>query len=290
MSATRKTSPSKSKADESHLKEAPKDAAVCFLIPSPKLGLLHDVTPEKISLKDNHWIALTRDILQKRQIAAKNGWKETTEVSKDHHFLHSFGAEHCPVLKEGHSLGYLIKWPANAILRRTEQNGWVIKSQPSPGFYGHHKMTSFPEAGESQVISVDLGWMVQTPPGWSVLVKNIPNNLTGVPSQLTFAEGAIRSDQATVGIQVHAFIPPNSPDEIKIKRGDPMAVLLPFVRENIEVVVMDDQVSISEATHILERSQASFTNAPGRYKMYYVDQTNYSPLYQTLLERWKSKA
>ncbi|MEQ1875409.1 MAG: hypothetical protein ABL958_02105 [Bdellovibrionia bacterium] len=284
MSAKKAAAPS----GGAHLKEAPKDSAVLFLIPSPKLGLLHDVTPEKISMKDNQWIALSRDVLQKRKIAAKNGWKETSEVSDDHHFLHSFGAEFCPVLKEGHSLGYVVKWPANLILRK-DSKGWTIKSQGNPGFYGYHKMTSFPEAGESNVISVDLGWMVQTPPGWSVLVKNLPNNLTGLPGHLQFAEGAIRTDQAAVGIQVHAYIPSNAADEIKIKRGDPMAVLLPYIRENIEAVVMDDQDSITEATHLLERSQAAFTHAPGRYKMYYVDDTNYSPLYQTLFQRWKTK-
>ncbi|HEX4922969.1 MAG TPA: hypothetical protein VFV50_02750 [Bdellovibrionales bacterium] len=266
------------------------ESETMFLIPSPHLGILTDVMPEKVTQKHNEWIALSRDILQKRRAAEKNGWKQPIDLSEDHVYMHSFGAEFCPALKDVTSLGFILKWPANLILRRTGPRAWQLKGGQDFQFYKFHMMTSFPEAGEAQVISVDLGWMAVTPPGWSVLVKSLPNNLTGQPGRLQFGEAAIRSDQATVAIQAHAFIPPGAPDEIIIKRGEPMVLLMPFKREPIETVILEDRDSITEAVHLLERQQATFRNSTGAYKRLFVDTDNPSPFYEKLLKRWRGRA
>ena len=143
-------------------------------------------------------------------------------------------------------------------------------------------MTSFPEMGEAEAFVVNTGWMIQTPPGWSTLFKNIPNNFKGCPPGITFAEGAIRTDQATVGFQVHAFLRADAPAEIRVQRGEPMGIIFPFQRQEIELKVIDDEKIIDEAAKLANKSQATFKNAKGRYRALYVSEENPSPLYPML--------
>lgn len=251
-----------------------------FMIPGTDLGHVEDVLPEKLTSQHNEWIHLSREVLKRRRSAppAPPG-TPNIEISKDSVHLAPFGAEHCPALKEAMQMGFLLKWPAHAVFRRVSPKAWQIKTPHNFNFYFYHHMTSFAEGGEAEAIAVNTGWMCVTPPGWSILFKNLPNNLSGMPGGIRFAEGVIRSDMATVGLQVHAFIPPDAPDEIKVKRGDPMGVIFPFKREPLNLVVMDDENTIHEATRLSLKSQATFHNAPHVYKTLYMDNETDSGLY-----------
>lgn len=245
-----------------------------------------DVSPERLTQAQNEWMDISRDVLAKKRQAAEGGWQPTSEISDDHHFLHPFGAQHCPALQEVAQIGWVLKWPANAVLVNTGPRAWDLRVTEGNTFYKHHGMSSFPEAGYSDVISIALGWVAITPPGWSVLIKNLPNHLSGTKHPILFAEGVVRADQATIPLQVHAFIPSNAPREIVIKRGDPMCVLMPFQREpRLELAVMDDAESRDDVMIAAQRDQETFANAPGRYKALFVDETNHSPVYPRLLSR-----
>ncbi len=257
-----------------------------FMIPSPRLGTSRDVTPERITAGMNDWITLSKEVLQKKRKAAEGGtWRPTSEISEDHNDLHPFGAQYCPALQEVNSIGYLLKWPASAVFKNVGPRAWEIHASETNAFYKFHGMSSFPEAGQSDVISIGLGWLVITPPGWSVLIKNLPNNLTDRQHGIVFAEGVVRSDQATIPLQVHAFIPPGSPKEIHVTRGEPMALLMPFKRERLELAVMDDPESVAEGLKAAALDQETFAAAAGRYRALYIDDENLSTLYPVLLDR-----
>jgi hypothetical protein len=258
-----------------------------FLVPSPRLGLVDDVMPERLTAGLNEWITLSREVLAKKRAAAEKGWQPTSEISEDHNELRPFGAQYCPALQENNSMGYVLKWPASAVFKRTGPRAWEIHSADTNQFYKHHGMTSFPEAGESDVLSIGIGWIVVTPPGWSVLVKNIPNNLSGWKHGIQFAEGVIRTDQATIPIQVHAFVPPNAPAEITVTRGEPMCVVFPYRRDRIDMAVMSDPASVADAVREAKLDHETFANAPGRYKALYIDDTNLSTLYPALEARFE---
>lgn len=254
-----------------------------FLIPSPRLGVADDVRPERLTAGMNEWITLSRDVLAKKRAAVAAGTlKTSSELTEDHNELRPFGAQYCPALQEMNTVGYVLKWPASAVFKRTGPRAWEIHGAATQPFYKNHGMTSFPEAGQSDVLSIGLGWIVVTPPGWSTLIKNLPNNLSGHKHGIQFAEGVIRTDQATIPIQVHAFLPPNSPDTIEIQRGDPMAILFPFRREKLDVCVMDDAASIEDAVRLAKLDHETFANAPGRYRELYVEGNQPSELYPIL--------
>jgi len=259
-----------------------------FMIPTPALGSVDDVAPERITSGMNEWITLSREVLQKKRAMAEAGrWKPGPfqELSEDHAFLRPFGAQFCPALQEVNSIGYVLKWPATATFKRMGPRAWQIRSPQEQPFYKYHGHSSFPEAGDADAISIALGWIVVTPPGWSILIKNIPNNLSGWTHGVTFAEGVIRADQATIPIQVHAFLPPSSPDEISVERGQPMCVVMPFRRERLELRVLDDEESIKDALWEAKVDHETFANAPGRYRALYVEDENPSALYPKLQER-----
>ena len=146
-------------------------------------------------------------------------------------------------------------------------------------------MSSFPEAGDSDAISIELGWVVLTPPGVSTLIKNVPNNLEGAKVGISIAEGVVRTDQAHVPIQVHALLLPNAPKRIEVKRGEPLALLMPYRRERFEIHVMNDQDTIDETARAARADQETFANAPGKYKELFVEGANHSELYAKLAER-----
>jgi len=175
------------------------------------------------------------------------------------------------------------------VFKRIGPRAWDIHAPPEQTFYKFHGMSSFPEAGDADALSISLGWIVVTPPGWSTLIKNLPNNLSGFRHGITFAEGTIRTDMATIPIQVHAFIPPTSPNEISVKRGDPMCLLFPYRREKIEAVVMDDAASVEDAIRLAKLDHETFANAPGRYRALYIEDQNLSPLYPIFQERAEKK-
>lgn len=257
-----------------------------FLIPSPRLGTAHDVYPERITSGINEWITLSKEVLRKRREAEARGEHRTppnTDISDDHHELRPFGAQFCPALVDTNSIGYLLKWPANGVFKRVGAKTWEIHG--ATDFYKFHSMSSFSEGGEAEAISVDIGWICVTPPGWNVLIKNVPNNLSGWKNGIEFAEGIIRADQATIPMQVHCFLAPTAPKEIVITRGDPMCLVMPYRRESIGVAVMDDADSVAEAARYAERDQQTFSNAPGRYRALYIEDENPSQLYPKLAAR-----
>lgn len=259
-----------------------------FLVPSPRLGVVDDVRPERLTAGMNEWITLSRDVLAKKRAAAAAGqWQPSSDISDDHNELRPFGAQFCPALQEMNTVGYVLKWPANAVFKRVGPRAWEIHAAPTDTFYKFHGMSSFPEAGDSDAVSIGLGWIVVTPPGWSTLIKNLPNNLSGFRHGIQFAEGVIRTDMATIPMQVHAFIPPTAPAEITVKRGDPMCLLFPFRREKIDAVVMDDPASIADAVRLAKLDHETFANAPGRYRALYVENETLSPLYPLFEERLK---
>lgn len=257
-----------------------------FFVPTPRLGAIADVKPEKLTQAQNEWMEHSHEVLEAKRKAAEKGWQPTSEISEDHHFLRPFGGKYCPALQEVASIGWLLKWPGDAVLKNTGPRTWEVHVNETNGFYKYHGMSSFPEGGMGDVLSIALGWIVVTPPGWSVLIKNIPNHLSGFKHPMLFAEGVVRSDQATVPLQVHALLPPNAPKEFVIKRGEPMCVVMPFRREEPLVAsVMDDAETREEALKLATRDQETFANATGRYKELFIEDTNFSPLYPILVER-----
>jgi hypothetical protein len=269
------------------------EPALVFLIPTPELGRTEDVQPEKLSAKDNAWIEHTREILLKKQRAAKAGAKPGGGgyIGEDNARVKPATADACPAMAELSSIGWLIKWPATAILRRITPKGWLLKPSTNYNFYGYNPLTSFPEQGEAEAISVETGWTVVTPPGWSVLIKNVPNNLAGAPAGLILAEGIVRSDVATIPLQTHAFIAPGAPPEITLKRGAPMAVLMPFRREAVEIAVVEELAVIDETAKAASRAKEAFASAPGRYRAMYVDDASVEPngVYGRLRDAWLAK-
>jgi hypothetical protein len=262
--------------------------APIFLIPSPKLGPITDVAPEILNASHNDWFGLSREVLERKRAAAEKGaWKPEpmTDISDEHSFIRPFGAQFCPALQELNSLGVVVKWPANAILERKAPRVWEIRSSEPHAFYKFHTMSSFPAGGLAEAISVSLGWIVSTPPGVSVLIKNIPNNHSSAKAGISFAEGTVRTDQAAIPMQVHAYLSPDAPKQIEIKRGEPMALLMPYRREKFEIHVMNDADSVELAAKYSEIDQETFANSPGRYKALFIEDTNPSPLYPKLLER-----
>ncbi|HVO29420.1 MAG TPA: DUF6065 family protein [bacterium] len=257
-----------------------------FLIPSPRLGQIADVLPERLTSGQNEWITLSKEVLRKRREAAERGEHKTpaaTDISDDHHELRPFGAQFCPALVDSNSIGYLLKWPANAVFKRVGAKMWEIHS--TSDFYRYHSMSSFSEGGEAEAVSVDVGWLMVTPPGWSVLIKNLPWNLSGWKNGIQMAEGVVRADQATVPLQVHTFLAPTAPKEVVITRGEPMCLIMPFRRESLGLQVMTDPDSVNDAQRYAERDQNTFHNAPGRYRALYIEEENPSPLYPKLVTR-----
>lgn len=261
-----------------------------FFVPTPRLGKCDDVRPERLSQAQNEWMELSREVLAEKRKAAERGWKPGSEIGEDHHFLRPFGGQYCPALQEIASIGWILKWPADGVLKNAGPRRWEVHVNETNTFYKYHGMSSFPEGGLADVLSVALGWIVVAPPGWSILIKNIPNHLSGWAHPVLFAEGVVRADQATVPLQVHAKIPPNAPEEIVIKRGAPMCVVMPFRREpRLEAVVMDDIASREETMRYADRDHETFANAPARYKELFVDDTNFSPLYPLLKARFERR-
>ena len=253
-----------------------------YLVPSTSLGRIEDVLPERITSGAGDWVAHTREILKKkRQAAAKGQWKPTHPISEGSESLAAFGAESCPAMAELDSAGWVLKWPATAIVRQVTPKGWEVKPSTNYNFFHYSPHTTFAEAGEAEAILVEVGFTVVTPPGWSVLVKSLPNQLEGTPKGLVFAEGVVRADQATYPLKLHALIKTNA-KEIKIKRGEPMIAIFPFRRERIEMSVMDDPKFRDEAERLAEADRAAFANAPGTYRKLYVDDTNHSSLFPAL--------
>lgn len=264
------------------------DANPVFLLPSETLGRIEDVRPERIRSGANDWIEHSREILDRKRKAAREGkWHPTHPIGEHMPHLKPFSADACPAMEELSSIGILLKWPATAILRQVAPKGWQVKPSTNFNFYNYSPLTAFPELGEAEAISVETGWTVVTPPGWSILFKNVPNNLSGSPRGITFAEGIVRTDQTTIPLAVHAFLR-GAPKEVKIKRGDPMAVIFPFRREPIDVVIADDAAHVAEAARLAGLDKAAFANTAGGYRRLYVDDTNPSPLYPRLLE-WRRR-
>lgn len=263
------------------------EPALVFLVPTEHLGRVEDVRPERLSPDDNQWLAITREQLKKKKARAASGhWKPTVDLSEEKQKL---GAEHCPAMHELESIGFLLKWPATAILKNVSKAGWMLKPSTNFNFYDYHPATSFPEFGEAEVISVDVGWLVVTPPGWSVMIKNVPNNLRGSPDGLVLAEGIVRTDRATTPLRTHAFIRPGAPKEIKIKRGEPMAVLYAFERKAVDLAILDDRESVEEAERLAKSNEEAFRKEPGVYRRLYVEAEGApTPLYAKLLEKWKA--
>lgn len=253
-----------------------------YLVPSTALGRIEDVLPERLTNPAGDWVAHSREILKKkRQAAARGQWKPTHPIGDDHAHFAAFGAESCPAMKEMDSAGWILKWPATAVLRQAAPKGWEVKPSTNYNFFHYSPHTTFPDAGEAEAIVVETGFTVVTPPGWSVLVKSLPNQFAASPKSLVFAEGVVRSDQATYPLKLHALIRGSKP-EIKIKRGDPMIAIFPFKRETMEMAVMDDPALREEAERLAEADRAAFANAPGTYRKLYIDDTNHSSLYPRL--------
>src|SRR5207249_7659405 len=119
-----------------------------FLVPTPRLGTVADVMPERITAGMNEWITLSKQVLAHRREWAAKGHPSppNTDVTEDHDVVRPFGAQFCPALQEVNLLGWLLKWPANAVLKRTGSR-WQIHA--AGDFYKIHTMASFPEAGDS---------------------------------------------------------------------------------------------------------------------------------------------
>lgn len=261
-----------------------------FLVPSATLGRVEDVFPERLTQQGNDWIGHTREILQKKRKAVLAGqWKTTTYIGEEHEKIKPVTADHCPAMNELDSIGFVLKWPATALLKKVGPKGWQIKpsSAGNFNFYKYSPLTSFTEAGEAEAIAVETGWTVVTPPGWSVLFKNLPNVIA--PAGLSFAEGIVRSDQATIPLSVHAVVTADAGNDVKIRRGDPMAVVLCFKREPVELAVVTDPSLIEETAKAGERLNASFAAGGGVYRKLFQEGDHPSPLYPKMLEAWKAE-
>lgn len=266
--------------------------ALVFLVPSPTLGRVEDVFPERLSQDTNDWIGHSREILKKKRKAVLAGqWRTTTYIGEEHEKIKPITADHCPAMQDVSSIGFLLKWPATALLKKVGAKGWQIKPSTAGNFnfYRYSPLTSFAESGEAEAIVVETGWTVVTPPGWSVLFKNVPNAMSGATAGLSFAEGAVRSDQATIPLTVHARVMPGADGEIRIKRGDPMAVVLAFKREPVEVAVVTDPTLVDEVAKAGEVLSASFQAAGGVYRKLFAEGGAVTPLYPKLLDAWTAE-
>lgn len=251
-----------------------------FVVPSETVGRVEDVMPERIGFGHNDWVGVTREVLKKKKdVVAKGAFHPPHPIDES---LRPASAEACPAMAELESIGLLLKWPATAILREVQPRGWQIKPSSNFNFFTYSPLTSFAEAGEAEAILVDVGFTVVTPPGWSILVKNPPNQLA--KSDLVFAEGVVRADQATFPLRVHAMIRTDK-KEIRIKRGDPMLAVFPFQRTEIDFDLVTDPKLMEECARLAQVDRTTFENAPGGYKRLYVDDDNPSPLYPKLLSR-----
>lgn len=248
-----------------------------FAVPSETLGRVEDVMPERIGFAQNDWASVTRDILKKKKdAAAKGAFHPPHPIDES---LRPATADACPAMGELESFGLLLKWPATAILREVQPKGWEIKPSSNFNFFTYSPLTSFPETGEAESILVDAGFTIVTPPGWSILVKNAPNQLA--PRDLVFAEAVVRADQATFPLRIHAMIR-TSKKEIRVKRGDPMLAVFAFKREPVDYEVVTDPALIEECARLAQVDKTTFENAPGGYRRLYMDDDNPSPLYPKL--------
>lgn len=264
--------------------------SLVFLVPGATLGRVEDVFPERLTQETNDWIGHTREILKKKRKAVVAGqWRTTTYIGEEHEKIKPITADHCPAMQDLESIGFVLKWPATAILRKVAAKGWQIKPSTAGNFnfYRYSPLTSFAESGEAEAILVETGWTVVTPPGWSVLFKNVPNVMA--PTGLSFAEGIVRSDQATIPLVAHAMITNGAPDEIRVKRGEPMAVVLAFRREPVELAVVTDPKLVEETAKTAEFVTASFQAAGGVYRKLFVEGSPPTPIYPKLLEAWKAE-
>lgn len=261
-----------------------------FVVPSPTLGRVEDVFPERLTQDTNDWIAHTREILKKKRKAVVAGqWKTTTYIGEEHEKIKPITADHCPAMQDLESIGFVLKWPATALIRKVAPKGWQVKPSTAGNFnfYRYSPLTSFAEAGEAEAIVVETGWTVVTPPGWSVLFKNVPNAFAA--TGLSFAEGIVRSDQATIPLVSHAMITEGAPAEIRVKRGEPMAVVLAFKREPVELAVVTDPALVAETAKAAEVVAASFQAAGGVYRKLFADDGPPSALYPKMLDAWKAE-
>jgi hypothetical protein len=256
-----------------------------FLVPTVELGKTADVMPEKISRGAGDWVDHTRAVLErKRKAARERRWQPSQEIGEHQAHLAPATADHCPAMAELESIGLVLKWPVTAILRQATPSGWEVKPSSNFNFLRYSPRTSFPEAGEAEAIEIHTGWTVVTPPGWSVLVKSLPNDFAGPAKHLVIAEGIVRADSATIPLVVQAWLR-GAPKEIKIKRGDPLVAIFPFRREGIEYGIADDKESVEEAARLSSLDRAAFENGAGVYKRLYVEAGDPSPLYPKLLEK-----
>lgn len=263
-------------------------AHVVHLVPSTSLGRIEDVMPEAVGESVNDWIELGRKLLDKKRTAARQGkWQPTHPVDESAAHLSPASAAACPAIAELASVALLLKWPVTAVLKQLGPKAWEINQHPKPTgapMYGYSPLTSFAEAGEAEAIRVETGWTIVTPPGWSVLFKNVPNNLHGSPRGITFAEGIVRTDQATIPLAAHAFLDARV-KEIKIKRGEPMAVVMPFRREEVDFAIDESPEARAEAERLAALDRTAFGTGAGVYRRLYMEAHDPSPLYPWLQER-----
>lgn len=263
--------------------------APIFFVPTPELGRTEDVHPERLKVSDNEWIAHTREILRKKQAAARSGYRAPNYIGEDHERVKPATADHCPAMSDLCDAGYLLKWPASAIVRQVAPKGWELKPSTNYNFFTYSPLTTFPEVGEAETILVQTGWTIVTPPGWSVLVKSVPNQLAGSAAGLVFAEGVVRTDMATVPLFSHAFVQAGAPKEIVLKRGQPMLAVFPFRREITDCVVIDDVAIVDEVAKRARADHDAFATGPGVYRRLTMgEEPRESDLYPRLVERWKA--
>lgn len=268
------------------------EKAPIFLVPSPELGRIEDVHPERLDASTNDWIAHTREVLRKKQAAARTGgFRPANEyVGEDADRVKPHTADACPAMEELSSVGYLLKWPASAIVRQVAPKAWQVKPSTNWNFFSYSPLTAFPEAGEAEAFLVETGWTVITPPGWSVILKNVPNQLVGAAAGITLAEAVVRTDRVTIPLQTHAFLQPGAPKEIFLKRGTPMAVLFPFKRAATELVVVDDVAIVDEVAKRAASEREAYASGSGVYRRLAIsDDATPNPLYDRLLRRAASK-
>ena len=125
--------------------------ATVFLVPQAALGQTADVTPERITSHLDEWIEHSRELLDKKRRAAREGkWAPTHPVGDTAAHLRPSGAESCPALAELDSIGLILKWPATAILRQVGPKAWQVKPSTNYDFIHYSPLTSFAEAGEAE--------------------------------------------------------------------------------------------------------------------------------------------
>jgi len=235
--------------------------APVFLIPSPNWARSRTSSgdPERVT---QHWIG-SRERCSRR--SARPPRRARGSPSDDGHHggaqLHpAVRASFCPALQELNSIGVVVKWPANAsssarrrACGRSHRGAARLLQVPHDEQLrrGRNRRS---DQRRARVDRVHAARRLRAH-------QEHPNNHGGAKKGSPSPKDG-RTDQAAIPMQVHAFLSPNAPKRIEIKRGEPMAAHAVPPRE-FEIHVMNDADSVASARSTRRSTRRRSRTRPG---------------------------